>query len=272
MSLQMEFCLLGPLLVRSDGVPLPVQRGKQRTVLAALLLNANRIVSIDELAETLWRDAPPRSARVTIQNHVKCLRQALGHAGRARITTQPRGYRIAVEPGELDILRFESLLALAHAASRNGSWDQAAAHAAAALTLWRDEALADVESDLLIQREVPRLTELRMQAAAVRIEADLHLGRYSEVISELRQLITLSPFWERLHAQLMVALYHDGRPAEALAAYQDIRRLLAEELGAEPGIELRKLHEQILARAERNPAGTETVLKSWGSELCRRAS
>lgn len=262
MSLQMEFCLLGPLLVRCDGVPLPVQRGKQRTVLAALLLNANRIVSIDELAETLWRDTPPKSARVTIQNHVKCLRQALGHAGRARITTQPRGYRIAVEPGELDISRFESLLASARKASRTGSWDQAAGHAAAALTLWRDEALVDVESDVLIQREGPRLTELRMQAAAVRIEADLHLGRYSEVISELRQLITVSPFWERLHAQLMVALYHDGRPAEALAAYEDIRRLLGEELGAEPGVELRQLQHQILTHAEPNPVGIGSVLKT----------
>lgn len=246
MPLQMEFCLLGPLLVRCDGVTLPVHRGKERTVLAALLLDANRIVLVDELAETLWGDTPPPSARVTIQNYVKRLRQALGQAGRDRITTQPRGYQITVNPGELDVPRFEALLAASRTASRAGCWDAAAAQAAAALALWRDEALADVESDLLIRREVPRLTEMRMQAAAARIDADLHLGRYADVISELRQLIAVSPLWERLHARLMLALYNDGRPAEALAAYQNARRMLVEELGTEPGIELRELHQQIL--------------------------
>jgi DNA-binding SARP family transcriptional activator len=244
---QMEFCLLGPLLVRCDGVVLPVHRGKERTVLAALLLDANRIVSVDELAETLWGDTPPTSARVTIQNYVKRLRQALGQAGRARITTHPRGYRITVNPGELDVSRFEDLLAASRTASRTGSWDHAAANAAAALALWRDEALADVESDLLIRREVPRLAEMRMQAAAARVDADLHRGRYADVISELRQLIAVSPLWERLHAQLMLALYSDGRPAEALAAYQHVRRLLVGELGTEPGTELRELHQQILS-------------------------
>jgi DNA-binding SARP family transcriptional activator len=247
MPLQIEFCLLGPLLVRCDGVIFPVQRGKQRTVLAALLLDANRIVSVDELAGTLWGDRPPPSAHVTIQNYVKRLRQALGHAGRARITTQPRGYRIGVDPGELDVSRFEALLTASRTASRAGSWDQAAAQAAAALALWRDEALADVESDVLIQREVPRLAEMRLQAATLRIDADLHLGRYADVISELRQLITVSPLSERLHAQLMLALYSDGRPAEALAAYQHVRRVLVEELGTEPGMELRELHRQILS-------------------------
>jgi DNA-binding SARP family transcriptional activator len=244
---QMEFGLLGPLLVRCDGMILPVHRGNERTVLAALLVEANRIVSVDELAETLWGDRPPRSARVTTQNYVKRLRQALGHAGHDRITTQPRGYRITVNPGELDVARFEGLLAAARTAVRAGSWDRAAEQASAALALWRDEPLADVESELLAQREVPRLVEMRMQAVAIRIDADLHLGRYADVISELRQLIAVSPLWERLHALLMVALYSDGRPAEALAAYRDARRVLAEELGTEPGVELRELHQQILS-------------------------
>lgn len=250
----MEFCLLGPLLVQCDGEVLAVRRGKERTVLAALLLEANRIVSVDELAETLWGHTPPTSARVTIQNYVKRLRQALGQAGRARITTHPRGYRITVNPDELDVSRFENLLAAARTAGRTGSWDQAAAMAAAALALWRDEALVDVESDVLIQREIPRLAEMRMQAAAVRVDADLHLGHYADAISELRQLIAVSPLWERLHAQLMLALYRDGRPAEALVAYQHIRRLLVEELGTEPGIELRELHQQILSLDPVHPA------------------
>jgi DNA-binding SARP family transcriptional activator len=152
-----------------------------------------------------------------------------------------------VNPGELDVSRFEALLSASRTASRIGGWEHAAANAAAALALWRDEALADVESDLLIQRDVPRLAEMRMQAAALRVDADLHLGRYADVISELRQLIAVSPLWEHLHAQLMLALYSDGRPAEALAAYQHIRRVLVEELGTEPGTELRELHQQILS-------------------------
>lgn len=265
MVLRMEFCLLGPLLVRADGTVMPVQPGKQRALLAALLLDANRIVSVDELAETLWGSTPPPSARVTIQNYVKRLRHALGEVGGARISTQPRGYRIRVDPGELDISRFEALLAAARSAIRNASWVDAAAQAGAALALWRDEALADVESELLAQREVPRLTEMRLQAAEVRINADLHLGRQADVIGELRQLVAASPLWERLYALLMLALYYDGRPAEALAVYQQARRLLLNELGTEPGSELRKLHQQILGLNPVLPAPEVRGLAAVGS-------
>jgi DNA-binding SARP family transcriptional activator len=243
----MEFCLLGPLLVRADGVVRPVQPGKQRVVLATLLLDANRIVSVDELAQTLWWSAPPPSAKVTIQNYVKRLRHALGEVGGARISTQPHGYRISVASDELDLLRFEGLLAAARCCIRNASWVDAIGKASAALALWRDQALADVESDLLARRDVPRLAELRLQAAEVRIEAELHVGRQAEAIGELRQLIAASPFWERLYALLMLALYYDGRPADALAVYQQARRVLADELGTAPGIELRRLHQQILS-------------------------
>ncbi len=248
---KMEFGLLGPLLVRVNAIAKPVQPGKQRTVLAALLLDANRIVSVDELAEILWWSAPPPSAKVTIQNYVKRLRHALGEAGGARISTQPRGYRMSVDPGELDVLRFEALLAAARTAIRNVSWADAVGKASSALALWRDEALADVESEFLAQRDVPRLAEMRLQAAEMRIEAELHLGRQAEVIGELRQLIAANPFWERLYALLMLALYYDGRAPDALAVYQHARRLLVEELGTEPGTELRELHQQILSL---NPA------------------
>ncbi len=247
MALRMDFCLLGPLLVRADGIVMPVRPGKQRALLAALLLDANRIVSVDKLAEILWGSAPPPSTRVTIQNYVKRLRHALGEVGRARITTQPRGYRIKVDPGELDVMQFEALLAAALSAIRNASWGTASAKAGAALALWRDEALVDVESELLAQREVPRLTEMRLQAAEARIYADLRLRRHADVIGELRQLITVSPLWERLYALLMLALYYNGRPAEALDVYQQARRQLVDELGAEPGSELRKVHQQILS-------------------------
>ena len=242
----MEFCVLGPLVVRRDAAVIPVRPGRQRAVLAALLLNANRVVSLDDLAEVLWGDTPPPSVRVTLQNYVVRLRKALPDADGSRIVTQARGYLIRVHPGELDIARFRARMDAARTAARDGAWDQALAEAHAALAIWRDEPLADVDSDVLAAREVPRLAEMRLQALEARIEADLHLGRHREVISELRHLADSHPLRERLHGQLMLALYRDGRQGEALAAYQHARQLLIDEFGAEPGTGLRDLHQQIL--------------------------
>jgi DNA-binding SARP family transcriptional activator/Tfp pilus assembly protein PilF len=243
---ELEFCLLGALVVRS-GPAVLAPLGKQRIVLAALLLNAGRPVSVDDLIEVLWADSPPPSARVAAQNYVMRLRNALGNPGRSRIITQPHGYLIRVETGELDVSRFEALLGAARAAARDGRWDQAATHARAALRLWRGEPLADVDSEVLAAREVPRLAELRLQALEVGIDSDLHLGRQAEVLAELRQLVARHPLREHLHGLLMLALYRDGRQAEALAAYQDARRVLVEELGTEPGTGLRELHQRMLA-------------------------
>jgi DNA-binding SARP family transcriptional activator/tetratricopeptide (TPR) repeat protein len=240
-----EFCLLGPLTVRCGGTTLTVPRGRLRAVLAALLLRANHVVSVDELAEVLWGADPPPSARVNVQNYVMRLRSTLDPAG-SRIATQPNGYLIVVGDGELDVARFEALLREARAAAGDGRWPDAASHAAAALALWRGEPLADAGSDLLAAREAPRLAELRLQAAETRIEADLKLGRHGEVIAELRQLAAAQPLRERLQALLMLALYRDSRRAEALAAYRQARRILVDELGAEPGPELQRLHRQIL--------------------------
>ena len=242
-----EFCILGPIVVRADGAVRPVQRGKQRVLLAALLLNANQAVSLDEIAEIFWGIAPPPSARVTIQNYVVRLRKALVDTGGSRISTQSRGYMIRVAAGELDVARFEALLGAARAAVRDSSWKTAAAEASAALSLWRGEPLADVDSEALAARDVPRLAELRLQALEIRIDADLRLGRHAEVIVELQRLIRGHPLRERLHGLLMLALYRDGRQAEALAAYQHVRRLLVRELGTEPGAGLRELQQQILA-------------------------
>jgi DNA-binding SARP family transcriptional activator len=241
-----EFCLLGPLTVRRGGAALAVPRGRQRAVLAALLLRANHVVSADELAEALWGADWPTSARVSVQNYVMRLRHTLGPAG-SRIATQPHGYLIAVNDSELDTARFEGLLREARAAARDGRWVEAADRAAVALALWRGEPLADADSDVLTAREAPRLAELRLQAAETRIDAELHLGRPGEVIGELRQLAAAQPLRERLHALLMLALYRDSRQAEALAAYRQARAVLVEELGTEPGPELQQLHQQILA-------------------------
>jgi DNA-binding SARP family transcriptional activator len=245
-----EFCLLGPLQVRVGGTDVPVRAARQRAVLAALLLSANQVVPVAELAALLWGASPPPSARVAVQNYVLRLRKALGEAGRARISTQlgqPGGYLIRVEPGELDVHRFEALLAGARAAAGTGAWETAAERARAALALWRGEPLADVESAGLAGREGARLAGLRLQALEARIEADVRLGGHAEVITELQRLIGEHPRRERFHAQLMLALYQYGRRAEALAAYRRARGVLIAELGTEPGAELRELHQRMLA-------------------------
>lgn len=242
---EMQFLLLGPLAVYVGRAAVPVRPGKQRAVLAALLLSANDVVPADDLAEILWGAQPPPSAPVTLRNYVKRLRQSLGDAGWDRIATRARGYSISVDRGELDVTRFEGLLTAAHAAAAEGGWDRAAVQAREALSLWRGEPLADVQSQVLAQREIPRMTEMRLRALETRIEADLHVGRV-DVVPELRRLAQAQPFREHVHALLMLALYRDGQRAEALAAYRHTRRALVSELGIEPGAELRELHQQIL--------------------------
>ncbi|HEY1618899.1 MAG TPA: BTAD domain-containing putative transcriptional regulator [Streptosporangiaceae bacterium] len=245
MPSNLEFCLLGPMAVRRDGVVVPVPRGSQRTVLAALLLGAGRVVPTGELAEALWGAAPVASAPVTMRNYVKRLRRALGDPGQSVIVTQPPGYLI--RGADLDVTRFEALLAGAGTAARGGAWAAAARQAEAALALCRGEPLADVPSDALVLREVPRLAELRVQAAELGLEARLRLGQQAGVITELAALAAAHPLREHVHALLMLALYRDGRQADALAAYRRARRLLVTEIGAEPGAELTGLHQRILA-------------------------
>ncbi len=243
----LEFCLLGPLTVRRDGVAVPVPPGKQRALLAVLLLRAGQPVTAGQLAELLWAPAPPPpSSTATVRNYVKRLRQALGAAGQDRIVTRPGGYLILVADGELDIARMEHELTAARRASRAAEWQQAGRHAAAAMDLWRGEPLCDVDLPVLAEREVPRLTELRLQARELRIEADLKMARHAEVVADLRELATASPLREHLHALLMLALYRCGRRAEALEAYRQARDVLVQEIGGEPGPELQALHRQIL--------------------------
>jgi len=244
--MQTEFCLLGPITVRHCGMAVSIAHGKQRSVLASLLLRAGHMVSLGEIAEALWGPGPPLSADVSIRNYVRRLRHTLPDGGPERILTRPGGYLIRVDPDELDLTRFERLTADAQAATRAGMWEAAAVHATAALALWNGEALADVPSEVLTAREVPRLAEMRLQATETRISADIHLGRQSDVIAELQRLVVVHPLREHLHALFMFALYESGRQADALAAYQHARRMLIEELGTEPGRELRDLHRQIL--------------------------
>jgi DNA-binding SARP family transcriptional activator/Tfp pilus assembly protein PilF len=241
-----EFCLLGSLMVRYRGIAIAVPPGKQRALLAALLLNAGRLVTVDDLVEVLWGSSPPPSARPALKTYVMRLRKTLAGAAQPLISTRPGGYLITVGRGELDVDRFETLAAAARAAEHAGSWADAAAMLRSALSLWRGEPLADVPSDTLVRRELPRLAEMRLTAIEACAAADLRLGRHGDVVIELRRLAAVHPLRERLHALLMLALYRDGRQGEALAVYQQARRSLIDELGAEPGPGLRELQRQIL--------------------------
>jgi len=242
--------VLGPLLVRSGDEPVPVPAPKQRVILATLALRAGQVASYDELEEIVWDGAPPAGARVAIRNYVKRLRQILGPVAGRRIVTRDPGYALEADPDEVDALRFTALCSQGSEAIRfdappgggPGAWELLGE----AIGLWRGNPLVDVPSNVLITAEVPRLDALRMQAQEWRMDAGLARGLHAELVGELTQLAQDHPWRERFHAQLMLALYRCGRQAEALAAYQRTRRMLVDELGVEPGRELRDLQAGIL--------------------------
>ena len=244
--LVVDFGLLGPLTVSDGARPVAVSAPRQRVLLATLLLNAGRVVGVDTLAEVLWDGEPPAGARGAMHSAIQRLRSALGPAGAGLIGTRPPGYVLQLGDSGFDVREFEVLAARGRAAAQAGAWEQAAGLLREALGLWRGEALADVPSQLLRQREAPPLEDLRLQVLGARIDADLALGRHGEVVAELRQLVAAHPLWEHFHAQLMLGLYRSGRQGDALAAYQDVRRVLAGELGVDPGPELKLLQQQIL--------------------------
>jgi DNA-binding SARP family transcriptional activator/Tfp pilus assembly protein PilF len=243
----MRFGLLGTVAVVRDDAALPVRAAMPRTVLAALLLDANRVVPAGRLAEALWGDHPPASWAASLHNHVSRLRVSLGNAGSGRIEAVAPGYRIEVLEGELDLEVFAALSERGQDARQAGDWVAAARDLRAALALWRGEPIADVESAALQAVEATRLAELRLKVLEERIDADLRLGREENIVAELGPLIAAYPLRERFHGFLMRACYRTGRQGEALAAYRHARDLLREELGVEPGNELQQLHQRILA-------------------------
>ena len=240
----MEFGILGPLEVRADGHAVPLGGVRPRAVLAVLALNANRPVSADRLALALWGEEAPPSAVKTVQVYVARLRKALGDP--EVLVTTPAGYRLRVRPGELDAERFESLVADGRQALAAGRGDDAAAALRAAFGLWRGPPLAEVASAPFAPAEITRLEEQRLAALELRVEADLAAGRHAELIPELQRVTSEHPWRERLHGQLMLALYRDGRQADALEAYGHAREKLGDELGIEPGPELHDLHQAML--------------------------
>jgi DNA-binding SARP family transcriptional activator/tetratricopeptide (TPR) repeat protein len=227
----MEFRLLGPLEVVEDNRTIEIGAAKERALLAVLLLNANRAVSRDRLIEALWGERAPGTATKALQVYVSHLRKAIG---RDRILTRSPGYELRVEPGQLDLERFDELVASQELEK--------------ALGLWRGSPLADFAYEPFAQAEIARLEELHLSCLERRIEAGLSEGRHAAVVAELEALVAEHPLRERLRAQLMLALYRSGRQADALDAYQSGRRTLSAELGLEPGAELRELQRRILAQ------------------------
>ena len=239
----MEFRVLGPVEVRVDGGALALGGRKQRALLALLLLHANEPVSRDRLIEALWGDRPPPSVHQSIDSYVSRLRRVLGHD---RLLRRSPGYTLVVEPGELDLARFEELVAAGREAAARGASAEAAETLDEALALWRGPALADLLYEPFAAEEAARLEERRLLALEQRIDADLATGRGRELVPELEALVQDHPLRERLLAQLMLALYRAGRHGDALAVLQAARQRLAGELGLEPGPQLRELERSIL--------------------------
>src|SRR3954452_15502441 len=241
----MEFRILGPFEVRADGHPVALPGAKPRALLAALVVHANESVSVDQLALAVWGEDAPATGSKTVQVYVSRLRKALRDAG--RLETTPGGYRLRVPAHGVDAHRFEAQVATARAALAAGRADRAAKLLRDALALWRAQPLANVAWAPFAAAEIARLEELRWAAVEMRVEADLAGGRDAELVGELQQLTRAHPWRERLHAQLMLALYRSGRQADALAAYRQARAVMVGQLGIEPGAELHDIHEAVLA-------------------------
>ena len=247
----MEFRILGPLEVVDAHGPVDLGPPKQRALLAILLLHRNEAVSAERLIDLLWGGRPPETAHKGLQIYVSQLRKALEPAPRAGaphriLVTRPSGYLAAIAPGQLDLDAFEAGVATARDALSDGRNEEASDALDEALALWRGPPLADFTFESFAQADIARLAELRLVAVQDRLTADLALGRHAELVGEIEGMVKEHPLRERLRAQLMLALYRSGRQAEALEAYQSARAALVEELGIEPGRELRDLHQAIL--------------------------
>jgi len=267
-----DFRLLGPLEVRDPaGAALRLPTGRLRTLLARLLLRADTSVATEDLIDAVWEDKPPKEPLAALQVMVLRLRRALGPAAGSRLRTVPPGYRFVVMPGELDLHRFEELLRRGSAALDTRDWSAACDLLGRALACWRGDALADVRTGAAMDGYLDALAALRLRAQRQLVEARLHLGQHAELVDEIAALVESHPFDEQLRAQLMLALYGCGRRAEALEAFRSARRTLVDELGIEPGSELRELHQALLADDPgQSPDGATAVSRVLAADAITR--
>jgi len=260
----MDFRILGSLEVWDGERQLDLGGQKRRAVLAFLLLHANELVTVDRLVDQLWGEKAPQNAAGALHTHVSRLRKELGPEVLAT------GYVLRVEPGSLDLERFERLVAEAESLPAR----ERAKTLREALGLWRGAPLEDLAFEPALAADIAWLEELRLSVLETRIDADLETGNHAGLVAELEALIAQQPLRERLRGQLILALYRDGRQAEALEAYRETRHVLMDELGLEPSPDLRELERAILQqdpalRRSAVPAGTAVVAES-GVQAGRR--
>ncbi|MDX3187674.1 BTAD domain-containing putative transcriptional regulator [Streptomyces sp. MN03-5084-2B] len=242
----LRFGILGPLEVTREGAPVTVNGPKLRVVLAALLLRPNATVTFDRLAEHLWGDDQPPTARKSTQLYTQRLRRALGEAV---IETRPDGYLLRLAPDQLDLLRFRDLVAR----SRDAEPERERALLAEALACWGGTPLAGIPSESLQRDEAVSLSEERLRARDRYFEVSMELGHHREIVGDLSALTRENPWQEALWAWYILALHRCGRQADALETYRGVHRMFAEELGVEPGSRLRAAHRAILTAQEDRP-------------------
>ncbi|HEY2202601.1 MAG TPA: AfsR/SARP family transcriptional regulator [Solirubrobacteraceae bacterium] len=257
----LDFRILGTFEVLEDDQPLTLGSPRQRALLAILVLRRGEVLSSDRLIDELWGEQPPSSAIKIVQGCISQLRKILGEGV---LITRGGRYQLAVAPDQLDAERFSRLADAGREALAAGDPAMAVELFASGLSLWRGDALADFAYERFAQSEAARMEEERLGALEDRIDAELALARHHEITAELEDLCRHHPYRERLLSQLMIALYRDGRQADALEAYRTGRQAFGAELGLEPGPRLRALERQILDQdptldpPARGPSDTET--------------
>ncbi|NGO81918.1 AfsR/SARP family transcriptional regulator, partial [Streptomyces sp. YC504] len=250
---------MGATEARDDAdAAVPLGGARLRALLAALALRAGHTTSVEALIDDVWHEHPPHDAPAALQALIGRLRRALG---KDAIESAPGGYRLTADPDDIDLHRFEALVRDGQSALDRGDADTAARTLREALALWRGPALADLPDRTAAARPEAQ----RLEATRLRIEADLRLGRGRELVPEVRELIGTHPYDEPLHAQLIRALRDTGRGADALAAYEAMRRTLADGLGTDPGPELQALHAELLNAGMQNPGAQNAGVLNTGT-------
>ncbi|MFD9738328.1 BTAD domain-containing putative transcriptional regulator [Umezawaea sp. NPDC059074] len=249
----MEFRVLGPVEAYVNGVAVSVGGPKPRTLLALLAVHAGRVVSQDQLVDAVWGEEPPEQTRAAVYTYVSTLRRAFAEEADV-ISRNGGGYLLAAGLDQVDLHVFTTEVGAGRRALADGDLEEAAARFTAALAVWRGPALGGAQGEWA-QGERSRLEELRLAALEDRVDADLAIGRGAALVAELSAAVAAHPLRERLRSQLMLALHQSGRQADALACYQEGRRVLLDELGLEPGQALRSTHDRIL-RAEDEPVAS----------------
>jgi DNA-binding SARP family transcriptional activator len=240
----LEARVLGPLELAVEGSPVAITGPRQRAVVAALALQANHVVAVSSLIDAVWGEPAPDRAEHSLQQHVSAVRKVLGAD---HLSTRSPGYVLHV--AHLDVDAFEHATTAGLAAASEQRWSDARTAFEQALALWRGPALADARESALLEAAAVRLDEQRLTALEMAFEARLECGQARELVPELEHLVVTHPLRERLRALLMLSLYRAGRQADALAAYQEARRVLIDELGIEPGAALRELEQAILMQS-----------------------